>query len=97
MAPETLRLTVRPANNLDDVLVFKSATPPVEVVREGMTYYEMNVRTGNRERDLALEWVVEAEDNEALPCVADLDWTKDGKIYSSRTFPMLLELDVTRP
>ena len=97
MSPETLRLTVRTEKNLDDVLVFKSATPPVAVVREGMTYYEMNVRTGNRERELALEWVEEAEANEALPCVADLDWTKDGKVYSSRSFPMLLELDVTRP
>jgi hypothetical protein len=97
MSPETLRLTVRTENNLDEVLVFKSATPPVAVVREGMTYYEMSVRTGNRERELALEWVEEAEANEALPCVADLDWTKDGKVYSSRSFPMLLELDVTRP
>ncbi len=97
MSPETLRLTVRTENNLDEVLVFKSATPPVAVVSEGMTYYEMNVRTGNRERELALEWVEEAEANEALPCVADLDWTKDGKVYSSRSFPMLLELDVTRP
>lgn len=97
MAPETLRLTIRTANNLDDVLVFKAAAPPVAVVREGMTYYEMNVRTGNRERELALEWVEEAKADEPLPCVADLDWTKDGKVYSSRTFPMLLELDVTRP
>jgi hypothetical protein len=97
MSPETLRLTVRTEKNLDDVLVFKSATPPVAVVREGMTYYEMNVRTGNRERELALEWVEEKDANTALPCVADLDWTKDGKVYSSRSFPMLLELDVTRP
>jgi len=57
----------------------------------------MPVTTGNREREVALEWAEDNGKNEPLPCVADLDWTKDGKVYSSRTFPVLLELDVTRP
>jgi hypothetical protein len=97
LAPEQLRLTIRRSDNLDDLIIFKSATPPQSDVEEGQTYYLMPVTTGNREREVALEWAEENGKNEPLPCVADLDWTKDGKVYSSRTFPVLLELDVTRP
>jgi len=97
LAPEQLRLTIRRSDNLDDLIIFKSATPPQSDVEEGQTYYLMPVTTGNREREVALEWAEENGKNEPLPCAADLDWTKDGKVYSSRTFPVLLELDVTRP
>jgi hypothetical protein len=100
LGPERLRLTIRREDNLDDLIIFKSATPPVEVLAEnsaGQVYYELNVTTGNRERDVALEWAERDKKNEPLKCVADIDWVKDGKTYSSRTFPVLLELDVTRP
>lgn len=97
LEPTQLRLTIRKANNLDDLIIFKSATPPASAEQEGQTYYLMPVTTGNREREVALEWAEENEKNEPLQCVADLDWIKDGKTYSSRTFPVLLELDVTRP
>jgi hypothetical protein len=95
--PSQLRLTIRRADNLDDLIIFKSSTPPESDVEEDQTYYLMPVTTGNREREVALEWAEDNGKNEPLPCVADLDWTKDGKVYSSRTFPVLLELDVTRP
>ena len=95
--PSQLRLTIRKADNLDDLIIFKSSTPPTSETTEGQTYYLMPVTTGNREREVALEWVEDNGTNEPLPCVADLDWTYDGKVYSSRTFPVLLELDVTRP
>jgi hypothetical protein len=97
LAPTQLRLTIRKADNLDDLIIFKSATPPTSATTEGQTYYLMPVTTGNREREVALEWAEENGKNEPLQCVADLDWTYDGKLYSSRTFPVLLELDVTRP
>jgi plastocyanin len=97
LAPSRLRLTIRKADNLDDLIIFKSSTPPESETTEGQTYYLMPVTTGNREREVALEWAEDNGENEPLPCVADLDWTKDGKVYSSRTFPVLLELDVTRP
>jgi hypothetical protein len=95
--PSQLRLTIRRADNLDDLIIFKSGTPPEAAEQESQPYYLMPVTTGNREREVALEWAEDNGKNEPLPCVADLDWTKDGKVYSSRTFPVLLELDVTRP
>jgi len=97
LAPTQLRLTIRKADNLDDLIIFKSATPPESATTQSQTYYLMPVTTGNREREVALEWAEENGKNEPLACVADLDWIKDGKLYSSRTFPVLLELDVTRP
>jgi hypothetical protein len=97
LAPTQLRLTIRKADNLDDLIIFKSANPPTSATQEGQTYYLMPVTTGNREREVALEWAEENGNNEPLECVADLDWIKDGRTYSSRTFPVLLELDVTRP
>jgi hypothetical protein len=97
LAPSSLRLTIRKADNLDDLIIFKSSAPPTSATTESQTYYLMPVTTGNREREVALEWAEDNGKNEPLQCVADLDWTKDGKVYSSRTFPVLLELDVTRP
>jgi hypothetical protein len=95
--PTQLRLTIRRADNLDDLIIFKSATPPDSGTEDGQTYYLMPVTTGNREREVALEWAEDNGKNDPLPCVADLDWTYEGKLYSSRSFPVLLELDVTRP
>jgi hypothetical protein len=97
LAPEQLRLTIRRADNLDDLIIFKSGTPPASATTQSQTYYLLPVTTGNREREVALEWAEENGKNEPLQCVADIDWVKDGKTYSSRSFPVLLELDVTRP
>ena len=97
LGPTRLRLTIRKADNLEDLMIFKSAEPPVVVESNLQTYYQLNVTTGGREREVALEWAEENEKNEPLKCVADLDWVMNGKNYSSRTFPVLLELDVTRP
>jgi PKD repeat protein len=97
LAPERLRLTIRKEDNLDDLMIFKGGEPPVAVESNFQTYYELNVITGAREREVALEWAEENEKNEPLKCVADLDWVVAGKNYSSRTFPVILELDVTRP
>jgi hypothetical protein len=97
LAPSQLRITIRRADNLDDLIIFKAGNPPASATEQGQTYYLMPVTTGNREREVALEWVEDSGKNDPLPCVADLDWSYDGKLYSSRTFPVLLELDVTRP
>ena len=97
MEPTRLRLTIRKADNLDDLIVFKSATPPTAATTDGQTYYLLPVTTGNREREVAIEWAEDNGKNEPLPCVADVDWVKNGKTYSSRSFPVLLDLDVTRP
>jgi PKD repeat protein len=97
LAPSRLRLTIRKADNLEDLMIFKSAEPPVAAQSKPQTYYELNVVTGETEREIALEWAEENDKNEPLKCVADLDWVVGGKNYSSRTFPVLLELDVTRP
>jgi hypothetical protein len=97
LGPSQLRITIRRADNLDDLIIFKSSTPPATATTQSQTYYLLPVTTGNREREVALEWAEENGKNEPLQCVADIDWVKDGKTYSSRSFPVLLELDVTRP
>lgn len=97
LGPSELRLTIRKADNLDERIVYKSVAPPTAATQEGQTYYLISVTTGNRERETVLEWAEENGNNEALRCVADVDWVKNGKQYSSRSFPLLLELDVTRP
>jgi hypothetical protein len=75
LAPTALRVTVRTQANLDDVIVFKATAAPPAIVRDGMTYYELAARTGNKEREIALEWVEQAEEpNAPLPCVADLQF-----------------------
>lgn len=97
LEPSELRLTIRKADNLDERIVYKSVAPPQSATQEGQTYYLLSVTTSNRERETVLEWAEENGKNEPLQCVADVDWVKNDKQYSSRSFPVLLELDVTRP
>jgi hypothetical protein len=96
LAPEKLRLTIRKADNLEDLIVVEG-NPPVAVTVEEQTYYELSFTTGATEREVVLEWAEENEKNAPLACVADVDWVKGGKSYSSKTFPVLLDLDVSRP
>jgi hypothetical protein len=96
LAPEKLRLTIRKADNLEDLIVVDAA-PPLAVTVEEQTYYELSFTTGAAEREVVLEWAEENEKNAPLACVSDVDWVKDGKSYSSKSFPVLLELDVSRP
>lgn len=97
LAPSELRMTIRKEDNLDERIVYKSVAPPPAATQEGQTYYLISVATGNRERETVLEWAEENGNNAPLRCVADVDWVTNGKRYSSRSFPVLLELDVTRP
>lgn len=60
-------------------------------------YYLLETVTGQQERATLLEWVEDAGKNEAMPCVGELEWRKGGKLYSSRWFNLLGELDAVRP
>lgn len=95
--PSRLRVTIRPDDNLESALVFDSKTSPAAVTTEPDPYYLLAASTAGRERQIVQEWVEDTGKNEPLPCVADVDWTKDGQHFSSASFPVLLELDVTRP
>jgi hypothetical protein len=97
LAPSQLRLSVRKADNLDDVLLEKTVAFGSASFQEQTPYYLMEVVTGAAEREVVLEWAEENAKNEPLLCAADVEWTKDNKVYSSRTFPVHLELDVSRP
>lgn len=97
LAPDRLRITIRPADNLEGSLVFDSESTPAAVTTEPDPYYLLAVSTAGRQRQIVQEWVEDTGKNEPLPCVADVDWTKDGQHFSSASFPVLLELDVTRP
>jgi hypothetical protein len=92
-----LRLTIRPADNLEAALVFESETSPAAVTTEPDPYYLIAASTAGRQRQTVQEWVEDSGKNEPLACVADVDWIKDGQHFSSASFPVLLELDVTRP
>jgi hypothetical protein len=95
--PTRLRITIRPGDNLEGSLVFDSDTAPAAVTTEPDPYYLLAASTAGRERQIVQEWVEDTGKNEPLPCVADVDWVKDGQHFSSASFPVLLELDVTRP
>ncbi len=97
LAPDRLRLTIRPADNLEAALVFESETSPAAVTTEPDPYYLIAASTAGRQRQTVQEWVEDSGKNEPLACVADVDWIKDGQHFSSASFPVLLELDVTRP
>ena len=97
LSPSQLRFTVRKADNLEDVLVQKTVAFGSASIQEQTPYYLMEVTTGAAEREIVLEWAEQNTKNEPLVCAADVEWTKDGKVYSSRTFPVRLELDVSRP
>lgn len=97
LAPERLRVTIRPADNIEGALVFESEDSPAAVTTEPDPYYLLQTSTSGRQRQTVQEWVEDSGKNEPLACVADVDWTKDGQHFSSASFPVLLELDVTRP
>lgn len=97
LAPDRLRVTIRPADNLEGALVFDSENSPAAVTTEPDPYYLLAASTAGRQRQIVQEWVEDSGKNEPLLCVADVDWTKDGQHFSSASFPVLLELDVTRP
>jgi VCBS repeat-containing protein len=97
LAPSRLRVTIRPADNLEGSLVFESEDTPAAVTTEPDPYYLLATSTSGRQRQTVQEWVEDTGKNEPLACVADVDWIKDGQHFSSASFPVLLELDVTRP
>jgi hypothetical protein len=97
LAPERLRLTIRPEDNLESALVFESVASPAPVTTFPDNYYLIAAATTAADRAVVQEWVEDTGKNDPLPCVADIDWIKDGQHFSSASFPVLLELDVTRP
>ena len=97
IAPTRLRLTIRPKNDLDGKLVFQADTSPDLVTTEPDPYYLLTATTGPQQRETVRAWVDAAEKAEPLPCLADVDWSFGGQEFSSDTFPVTLELDVTRP
>jgi hypothetical protein len=97
LAPDRLRLTIRPADNLEAALVFESETSPGAVTTEPDPYYLIAASTAGRQRQIVQEWVEDSGKNEPLACIADVDWTKNSQHFSSASFPVLIELDVSRP
>lgn len=99
MAPDRLRISIRRNNNLDEAIVLATGLPPTQETeaQSGQVYYTLEAVTDDVAREQIEEWIEEAKKNDPLPCLADIDWTLDGKTYSSKSFPVALELDVTRP
>lgn len=97
LAPSRLRVTIRSADNLEGSLVFDSEDSPAAVTTGADPYYLLAVSTAGRQRQIVQEWVEDSGKNDPLPCVADVDWIKNGQHFSSASFPVLLELDVSRP
>ncbi len=97
LAPDKLRLSIRPAANVEEALVFSSQSTPAAVTTEPDPYYLITVASGPAQRSRVEEWAEQAGKDAPLACVADLDWVKDGQQFSAQTFPVALVLDVTRP
>lgn len=106
---DKLTLTVREAGNLEEPLVFETEETPELVTDNPDPYYLLTAArdgVGRSEmRDIVESWVARSAktatgaDKTAsvrLPCVADVEWQVGGQFFSSQTFPVLVELDVTR-
>jgi hypothetical protein len=106
---DKLTLTVREAGNLEEPLVFETAEIPVLVTDNPDPYYLLTAArdgVGRSEmRDIVESWVARSAKTASsadktasvrLPCVADVEWRVGGQLFSSQTFPVLVELDVTR-
>jgi len=97
LEPDRLRITIRPADNLDSPLVFESDASPEAADDQPDPYYLITAITGSRQREVVQAWVEDAGKNDPIPCVLDVDWMVGEQHFSSATLPVLLELDVTRP
>ena len=89
-APSQVRFSIRAANNVDELLTM-ALQPAVAQSEEGMPYFlfEPNVaRLGGAAAELM-------DGENELRCVADVDWTVGGKVYSSASFPVLFEFGLT--
>jgi len=89
-APSQVRFSIRAANNVDELLTM-ALQPAVAQSEEGMPYFlfEPNVaRLGGAATELM-------DGENELRCVADVDWTVGGKVYSSASFPVLFEFGLT--
>lgn len=102
MAPSRIRLTIRPENNVDEPLIVETAEAPVAKVQDEITYYELSSKRGvdwaGEPLEIVEDWVnaQASKGTGALPCVAEVEWIKDGKSYSSEAFKVSVLLDVTR-
>lgn len=97
LAPTKIRFIIRPVNNADEALVFQTNAAPAVVTTEADPYYLITAATGAQQREIVEAWLDDQEKNEGLPCVGEIEWTKDSKVYSSASFPIMAELDVVRP
>lgn len=108
--PTRIRLTIRPINNVDDPLIFESVDSPTVVTEEDTPYYELTsvrgVDSSTESMSIVEDWIIsqqttttasaQAKVAAPLACVGEIEWVKDGKSYSSATFPVSLDLDVNR-
>ena len=97
LEPDEIRMILRLADNLGEALVFETDDSPTVVDSEPDPYYLIEASTAARQREIVEEWVEIAGKNEGLPCIGEVEWTKDSKVYSSVSFPVLVDLDVARP
>jgi hypothetical protein len=97
LVPTKLRITLRPADNLEAALIFETATSPSLVTTEPDPYYLLTAVTGPRQREVVQKWVEMQGENKGLALVAEVEWTHDSKTYSSDSFAATAELDVARP
>ena len=106
--PSRVRLTIRPINNVDDPLILETVESPSVTTEEDTPYYVLTSVRGvdwNAESMSVVEdWVLGQQSSKTteaklvapLNCVAEIEWIKDGKSYSSESFPVSVELDVNR-
>jgi hypothetical protein len=97
LGPDEIRIILRTADNIGDSLVFVTKDTPTVVDSEPDPYYLIEASTSSRQREIVEEWVETAKKNEGFPCIGEIEWTKDGKVYSSVSFPVVVDLDVARP
>lgn len=93
---ERLRIGVRPLNNIDDPFWFESDGSPVGVEAEGATYYAISGKLSDAAEEALIDKLFATGENQPVAAIGDVEWQINGDLYTSQTFQIDLELDITR-
>lgn len=83
-------------NNIDDPFWFESDGSPVGVEAEGATYYAISGKLSDAAEEALIDKLFATGENQPVAAIGDVEWQINGDLYTSQTFQIDLELDITR-
>lgn len=93
---ESIRIAIRPLDNVNEPFFFQTDSSPAGTEEQGATYYLISGTLGDVAEDALLEALDATGENTPIPAIGEVEWQLGGKVYTSQTFEVLLELDIAR-